>query len=254
MLRPVALLSLALALTLGAMEARAQALTSTLEMTGRAVIEAPADVVRIELAARSEAANACDALAADAGLAGRLAVTLHDLGVTEPDIETSDFRFATTKQPDNPMANPPGEVEVALLDPDPAPAGSGEGGEPAVACGPPESYRVDSTVVVTLRRFDALEKALARLGRLDGIEVLGLRHSLADTGELFARARRAALENAEEKAADYAAAMALRLRGPLEVVPGPVRLVGATPAPDANGALRVAAEASVTLSYEVSWD
>lgn len=253
-LRAIALLSLALSLTFGAMNARAQALTSTLEMTGRAIVEAPADMVRIELAARSEATNACVALAADADLADRLAAALHDLGVTESDIETSDFRFATTKQPDNPMANPPGEVEVALLDPDPAPARSGEGGEPTVACGPPESYRVDSTVIVTLRRFDALGAALAQLGRLDGIEVLGLRRSLTETSELFARARRAALENAEGAAAAYAAARALHLSGPFDVVPGPVRLVSPTPTPDANGALRVAAEASITLSYKVSWD
>ena len=250
--RHAALLNLAVAL--GAADARAQALTSTMEMTGRAVIEAPADLVQIELAARSEAANACDALAADAGLAGRLAVALHDLGITEPDIETSDFRFATTKQPDNPMANPPGEVEVVLLDPDPAPADLSGSDEPTVACGPPKSYRVDSAVTLTLRHVEVLDDALARLGHLDGIEVLALRHSMAKTDDLFARARRAALENAQAKAAAYAANMNLRLSGPLNVLPGTARLVGTMPAPDTNGTLRVAAEASVTLIYEVTWD
>ena len=257
MLRPIALLCLALAVVLAAPLVRAEGLTSTLEMTGRAVIEAPPDMIQIELAARSEAANACDALAADAGLAGRLAVALHDLGVTEPDIKTGDFRFATTRQPDNPMANPPGEVEVALLDPAPPGAnpGSGSGGsDSSVACGPPESYRVESTLTLTLRRLEALDTALARLARLDGIEVLSLRHNLAETGDLFARARRGALENAQGKAAAYAAAMSLSLSGPLSVLPGPVRLLGADPAPGADGALRVAAEASVTLIYKVRWE
>ncbi len=257
MVRPIALLCLALAVLLGATQVPAQGLTSTLEMTGRAVIEAPADVVQIELAARSEAANACDALAADAGLAGRFAAALDDLGVIEPDIETSDFRFATTRQPDNPMANPPGDVEVALLDPDPpgADGGAQSGGtDPALACGPPESYRVDSVVTLTLRNFGALDEARARLGGMDGIEVLGLRYSLAQTDNLFAQARRAALENAEAKAAAYAASMSLTVSEPLTVLPGPVRLISATPAPDAEGVLRVAAEASVTLIYEVRWD
>ena len=252
--RLAAFLCVALVLALTAPPARAQAPTSTLEMTGRAVIEAPADVVRIELAARHEAATACDALAADAGLAGRIAITLHDLGVSEPDIETVEFRFATTKQPDNPMANPPGEVEVVLLDSDPPPAGPAASGEASVACGPPETYRVESTVSVALRRLDALDAALARLGGMAGIEVLGRRYSLAETDALFAAAHRAALEDAEAKAAAYAAAMSLALEGPLGVLPGPARLLDAVPGAAADGAPRVAAQASVTLIYEVRWE
>ena len=252
-----AFLCLALALVLTAHPARAQGLTSTLEMTGRAVIEASADVVHIELAARSVAANPCDALAADAGLAGRFAVAFGDLGVIEPDIETSDFHFATARQPDNPMANPPGDVEVALLDPDPPDADGGaqrDDTDPTLTCGPPETYRVDSAVTLTLRNLGALDETLARLGGMDGIEVLGLRYSLAETDNLFAQARRAALENAEGKAAIYAASMSLTVSEPITVLPGPVRLISATPAPNAEGVLRVVAEASVTLIYEVRWD
>ncbi len=230
--------------------AGAEGLSSTLEMAGRVVIEAPANLALIELTARSEAGSACDALALDAMVADRIVIRLSRFGVGRDDLETTGFRVETAAQPDNPMANPPGEVEVAVLGPE-GEGGAGAGTEELV-CIPAETYRIESGLTVRLRDFEALDDALAVLEREPDLTIAGVRYSLADADALLAQAKDAAIEDARAKAAAYADAMGLTLGATLGVQSLGARLVGE---PVSSGEpMPVRAEAGARVTFEVRWD
>ncbi|MDP2781298.1 SIMPL domain-containing protein [Devosia sp.] len=159
------------------------ALAGTITIEGRGEVAAAPDMAMINSGVTSQGATAREALDANTAAMAELIATLKEAGIEARDIQTSGFsvnpNYVYSEQRDANGYTLPPKIN---------------------------GYQVSNTVTVKVRQLDALGTILDKSVTVGANTVNGVSFSVADPGELYNQARKAAFADASAKAALYAEA------------------------------------------------
>lgn len=204
--------------------------TAVMVMTGQGEVNRTPDVVRIYVGVEQQAETASDALAANSDAAARVLGTLAEAGLSEEDLQTT--QFAINPVYDNRNTRPSGVPDVV-------------------------GYRVTNQVVARLRDVQGLGALLDRLVTVGANRINGIQFGLDDDAAALDEARGLAVADAKHKAGIYAKAAGVTLGPILSIteagaggVPGPMMMEARSSAvPIAAGTQQVSA--SVTITWQI---
>lgn len=214
-----------------ALATSARAESGRLTLTGVGIVQAEPDMASLQLGVATEARTAAEALDENSAATGEILTLLSEIGIEREDIQTSNLSL----QP--------------LWD-------SRSSGSPSRLVG----YRVDNTVGLTVRSLGDLGVILDDLVASGANQLYGLSFGVQEPGPLEDDARRAAIKEAQRKAAIYAEAAGVTLGALLSISePGAARSapvdmpmieMARSAVPVAAGSVDIQAE--VVLVYAIS--
>ncbi|MFO7921321.1 DUF541 domain-containing protein [Rhodobacteraceae bacterium W635] len=205
---------------------------ATMTLTGRGEVAATPDMATLSLGVVTQGQSAAAALGQNSGQLTRVFEALAAAGVAAEDMQTTRFSI------------------------DPLWSGRGhDSGDPAEIAG----YAVTNSLSIAVRDLDRLGAVLDAVTGAGANEFGGLRFGLAEPGPVEEEARRAAVADAQARAALYADAAGVEILGIRSIAEGggggaPAprserMAVAAMPVPVAEGQVNVSAQVSIT--YEI---
>ena len=173
------------------------ALPHGISVSGHGEAEGKPDVARVTLGVETREKVASEATEKANQQMTSILAALRQNGVPDQDIRTQNFSINFEPEPDPPGPYP-AEAEAR-----PAPAGK-PGSTEAAAPGPRGFYRVSNTVVVTVRKLDALGALLGAATAAGANNVWGVQFDIEDPAKLEAEARDEAMAEARSRAEQLA--------------------------------------------------
>ena len=161
----------------------APALAGSITIEGRGEVTAKPDMAQINSGVTSQGATAREALDANSAAMAELIAALKEAGIEARDIQTSGFSVN------------PNYVYSDARD------ANGYTLPPKI-----EGYQVANSVTVTVRDLDALGSILDKSVTVGANTINGVTFAVADPSDLYDEARKAAFEDARDKAELYATA------------------------------------------------
>jgi uncharacterized protein YggE len=159
----------------------------SISVSGRSDIFLTPDVAYVYIGVHTESTNVADALNQNNTQSQAISSTLQDLGVAKEDIQTSAFNIYPY-QDYGPFGPSPDATEP-----------------------PPTKYAVDNTVFVTVRELDKLGQLLDSVVRSGANSIHSIEFDVQDKSEALAEARKQAIVNGNELAAEMAQAAGVKL-------------------------------------------
>lgn len=203
-------------------------------VTGIGKVSAPPDMATVRTGVVSEANDAKQALSENNRLVQKLMSVLAEAGIAEKDIQTSNFNVRPT-------------YERPRQD-------RGQRSSPKIV-----GYHVSNQLTVRVRKLDKLGDILDALVTAGSNDVSGISFGIADTGELMNQARRAAMEDARERAELYAESADVQVGQVLTIseqgseAPAPRQMRRAMVMEAADAVPIAAGEQDLTVSVHVSY-
>lgn len=162
--------------------------TRTISVNGTGKAFLTPDIAYITIGVHTEAAEATEAVASNNAQAQKVIDTLKSMGISEKDIQTSNFSIFPQPQYDS-EGKPTGEVR----------------------------YSVDNQVNVTVRDLDKIGDVLDAAVKAGANQIYGITFDVADKSAALSAARTAAVDDANAKAAELAAASGVQV-GPVQTI------------------------------------
>ena len=203
-------------------------MTRTISLTGHGEVRSVPDVATITSGVSSQGATASDALAANTSAMNAMFAALKEAGITEKDVQTSNFMV-------QPRYNFP------------------EGKAPELA-----GYEVSNNVTVTARKIADLGALLDKLVRAGSNQINGIAFSVSEPDASLDEARKRAVEDAVRKAKVYAGAAGVTLgpvvtisesggyQPPVPMVRAKALMADSAPVPVAAGEQTLAVDVNIT--------
>lgn len=204
---------------------------ATMVLTGSGQVSVTPDMATIRVGVVTDGAAAAEALARNSAALARVVEVLDAAGLQDGDIQTTRF-----------------EVQPIWSN------RSYDSADPAEITG----YEVTNALSVRVHELDRLGEVLDAVARAGANEFGGISFGLSDPAPLEQEARRAAVRDAQERAALYAEAAGVEILGVLSIAEGraavpiarsEVMAVSAAPVPVSEGEVTVSAQ--VTITYEI---
>lgn len=225
---PLAATALAVLLSFSPAIADEARMTRTISLTGHGEVRSVPDVATITSGVSSQGATASDALAANTSAMNAMFAALKEAGITEKDVQTSNFMV-------QPRYNFP------------------EGKAPELV-----GYEVSNNVTVTARKIADLGALLDKLVRAGSNQINGIAFSVSEPDAALDEARKRAVEDAMRKAKVYAGAAGVTLgpvvtisesggyQPPVPMVRAKALMADSAPVPVAAGEQTLAVDVNIT--------
>jgi len=212
----------------------------TMNITGRATLEAPPDFASVSIGVTNKAQTTAAAIDATSAAAGKIAASARSFGIAPRDIQTS---YVSLQQSFRNVRAPDGTVEQK-----------------------PDGYTASNSVVVRVRDLPKLGEFLRNVVDGGANQIGGVSFELADPRKLEGEALAAAVKDARRQAEIIAEAAGVKIRriesintgGQYRPMPRPMAaptMRAAKAAPDVPveaGSLDVSAEVQMSVSFDAN--
>lgn len=212
--------------------------TPTMNIVGRATLEAPPDFASVSIGVTNKAQTTAAAIDATSTASAKIAAAAKTFGIAPRDIQTS---YVSLQQSFKSVRNPDGTVEQR-----------------------PDGYTASNSVIVRVRELPKLGEFLRNVVDGGANQIGGVSFELADPGKLEREALASAVKDARRQAEIIAEAAGVKIKrietistgGQYRPTPRPMadtRMRAAKASPDVPvepGSLDVSAEVQMSVSFE----